>query len=465
MLKWRISRTVDIAADAMQTERLKALATVSSRFAHEIRICVLENQLNADLTGFKAAISLIFPDQTSLSDVKADVVQGNCVTVTLPNSCYGQAGEVRGVLHLSDDQGGMLPLYAFVLYVGADMTDVLRDPDNVVPSVAELLAQIQAMRDATREAKTATQNANTAAGAANTAAGKANTAASNADTAAGKANAAAGKADTAAGKANTAAGKIDKMTTAATALPEGVEPTAQMTDDGNKIHIAFGIPRGSTGQTGPQGETGATPRITFTVETGEPGTQVVVTQSGTAENPVVNLKIPRGVDGKGSVSAVKLGETTHDPDDAGVVDLGDIETPLSDSNPVPLGKTAAPGTSMQAARGDHVHPLPTAANVGARPASWMPTAADVGAYPAGAVRTAQISIAASAWSGSGPYNTVLRIPGLTAQTDCRFDLGTTLTMLAADVAWETGAGTITLTTTKKPTGELSGRVVLMEVAT
>lgn len=41
--------------------------------------------------------------------------------------------------------------------------------------------------------------------------------------------------------------------------------------------------------------------------------------------------------------------------------------------------TASPGTSDLMARGDHVHPMPSASDVGARPDSWMPTAEEVGA--------------------------------------------------------------------------------------
>lgn len=43
--------------------------------------------------------------------------------------------------------------------------------------------------------------------------------------------------------------------------------------------------------------------------------------------------------------------------------------------------TASPGTSDLMARGDHVHPMPTAQQVGARPNTWVPTAEQVGARP------------------------------------------------------------------------------------
>lgn len=49
---------------------------------------------------------------------------------------------------------------------------------------------------------------------------------------------------------------------------------------------------------GEKGDTGDTPDITFVVSTGEAGTDVQVEQSGTVDNPVVHLTIPRGDQGK-----------------------------------------------------------------------------------------------------------------------------------------------------------------------
>lgn len=43
--------------------------------------------------------------------------------------------------------------------------------------------------------------------------------------------------------------------------------------------------------------------------------------------------------------------------------------------------TASPGTSDLMARGDHVHPVPTAQEVGARPNTWTPSAEETGARP------------------------------------------------------------------------------------
>lgn len=95
-------------------------------------------------------------------------------------------------------------------------------------------------------------------------------------------------------------------------------------------------PTGPQGAAGPQGATGATPNLTMgTVTTGAPGTQAGASFSGTAEEPVLNLVIPRG--------------------DTGAVDGVDYY----EGTPEALG-TASPGTANGLSRGNHVHPMPTA---------------------------------------------------------------------------------------------------------
>ena len=59
-------------------------------------------------------------------------------------------------------------------------------------------------------------------------------------------------------------------------------------------------PQGETGAQGPKGDTGATPNIQIgTVQTLEPGQQATASMSGTPENPLLNLGIPKGATGGG----------------------------------------------------------------------------------------------------------------------------------------------------------------------
>lgn len=64
------------------------------------------------------------------------------------------------------------------------------------------------------------------------------------------------------------------------------------------------------------------------------------------------------------------------PGSPGVVDLDDVAT-LSDATPQPLG-TAAAGDDTEASRADHVHAMPSAAQVGAALASRTLTINGVG---------------------------------------------------------------------------------------
>ena len=53
---------------------------------------------------------------------------------------------------------------------------------------------------------------------------------------------------------------------------------------------------------GPKGDTGATPQISMSVSTGEAGSEASVSVSGTAENPLISLTIPRGDTGAPGVT-------------------------------------------------------------------------------------------------------------------------------------------------------------------
>ena len=78
---------------------------------------------------------------------------------------------------------------------------------------------------------------------------------------------------------------------------------AQVTNSGTSqdVKLNFVIPKGANGVTGPKGpkgDTGATPNIQIgTVQTLDPGQQATASMTGSPENPLLNLGIPKG--GKG----------------------------------------------------------------------------------------------------------------------------------------------------------------------
>ena len=113
----------------------------------------------------------------------------------------------------------------------------------------------------------------------------------------------------------------------------------------------------------------------------------VVTREGSAYVALCDAQgIAPGADGE--VPVWQLLAKKGDKGDAGPVgpqgpqgEPGRVEgIPFSDGDPAALGE-ASPGVSGGISRADHVHPMPTAQEVGARPDSWMPTAQEVGARP------------------------------------------------------------------------------------
>jgi len=227
---------------------------------------------------------------------------GNIASVTLKKSCYNKPGQFAVIVKATLD-GVTNTVFYGEGAIQASSTDTYLDEENIIPSLSDLLAQIDVMEKATANANTATGNANTAADAANTAAER----------------------------ADDAAQQVEGMTVSA---KNGETVDAEISEQNGVKHIAFTL------------QAGVTPEITFTAETGAAGTNVEITQGGTLEKPTVHLTIPRG--DTGSVDGIDYYEGT----------------------PSALG-TASPGDANGVARGNHVHPMPSAEDVGALAADGL----------------------------------------------------------------------------------------------
>ena len=96
---------------------------------------------------------------------------------------------------------------------------------------------------------------------------------------------------------NTVSVEVESTTTG----EPGTDASVTNTGDSQNVKLAFVIPKGETGETGsqgPAGATGTTPNIQIgEVTTLEPGQQATASITGTAENPVLNMGIPKGKDG------------------------------------------------------------------------------------------------------------------------------------------------------------------------
>lgn len=251
-------------------------------------------------------------------------IEGSKIVTMIPQDAANVPGPVVCMLRLSGTDGENAALAWLSLTAVDTAGEAIIDQGTRLPSLEEMMAQ--------------TLRAAEAADKAEAAAGRAEAAIANAAGAAGAANTAAGKANAAAGSAQAAAAAIEGMQADAQTLDAGADPTVDVVRGEGTLLLHFGIPAGPPG---------AVPRITFEVATGEPDTDVQVEQSGTAEAPVVRLTIPRG----------KTGAVEN--------------MPFGTQPPAALGEASA-GAADTVARSDHVHPMPSAADVGALSSTYTP---------------------------------------------------------------------------------------------
>lgn len=298
--------------------------------AHRIDVPLLRNGKTVSLSGVQ--VDGFFTSYAGDKTVHCvGTVSGNTVSVTLDKSCYTQTGPFAFVIQAT--LGGVTnTVFWGESSIFSSAADTVIDGDYIIYDLAELLKRIDAIKAATDAAETATTNANNATKTANTAATNAdnatkaaNTATTNANNATKAANTATTNANNATKAANTAAGKIDNMTVQVSGLEAGAAPTADLSLVDGHYNLSFAIPKGDKGNTG---ATGATPKITVKVVTGEAGTQASVAQSGTAENPVITLTIPRG--DTGSLGNLTINEKA--PDGAGKVTLTAADLGALDMN-------------------------------------------------------------------------------------------------------------------------------------
>ena len=300
-------------------ETLSTLFQQGDKNANVLEIELTENgkpvqMLNATVTG-----------QVERADGKRLIMDGKMengvASVTLEEEAYNVAGHLVGFVRLvSGDVKRTILRFAGKVEAASD--GPLLDSSNVIPNVEDLIAMIETMEQGTAEAVAASKSANAAA-----------------------ANAAkkAQDAETAANAANAWA----DATASGSAIDAGMQPTVEVvTDADGKKEIQFGIPAG------------VTPRLSFSAVTGPAGSNVLVEQTGTPEQPHVQLTIPRG--------------------DTGAVEGVDYYT----GNPEPLG-TPTPGTANGVARGNHVHPVPDATMIPMGPEDDIAVAAAMGTYMQG----------------------------------------------------------------------------------
>lgn len=183
---WVIEQDIDLRCGA-QTPQIwpNALMLTGDNLAHTWRVRVFDGGEAVALTG--ATVTGYFVRTDGNTVAVQGSVEGSTAIVTLAQACYAFEGDLKGVMRLTLG-GKTVTLSVLTLMVRKVLTDAIIDPGNVIPSLEDLLAQIEAMETATTAANTAAGAANTAAAAADSAASAANTAATAATNAASAAN-------------------------------------------------------------------------------------------------------------------------------------------------------------------------------------------------------------------------------------------------------------------------------------
>lgn len=310
-LRQPLRYTIDLGAGLVQ-QPMRGQLMKGDKKANRVIVHLTDGGKDVTLSGVTVTGSFIRPPDAAEIPLTGEA-SGSEAIVTLDDACYSTEGycEISVKLTIGETARTILTLTGYVLSKGSG---AYVDVSGVIPNIDDVIAQYAEMKRVTQETQAAGTAAGNAAGAANTAADEANRQAQ--------------AAQQAAQAANTAASKIDGLTVSA---EKADAAGAAISQKDGAYHVNFKLPKG---------DTGATPDITFEVETGPAGSDVQIEQRGTPEAPVVKLTIPRG--------------------DTGAVEGVDYY----EGNPKALGE-ASPGTANGVARGDHVHPKPTPEELGA----------------------------------------------------------------------------------------------------
>ena len=123
--------------------------------ANRVGVILTDNGQPSNIVGGIVAY-LIRPDEATL--IISGQSSSNRAWVYLPASAYVKVGPFSLVI-----KNGTTTIGACTGYIYRSTTDEIVDPGHVIPSIEELLAELENMRSATRAAEAAIETANTAA--------------------------------------------------------------------------------------------------------------------------------------------------------------------------------------------------------------------------------------------------------------------------------------------------------------
>lgn len=480
----------------------KAVFVCGDANAHEIRLTLKNNGVNAQLEGWDCQAYCVLNNRATAYSEEASL-EGNVVSVTFPGSFYAMAGDTLVILRMLKEDAKIDLLY-FMYTVRPGITSTVYDPSGELPDLSDFQAAIsaceaakKAANDAAGTANASAENAEAQAAAARSAADKAYKSASAAADAAADAILAAGDADDAADAANQAAATANA---AAQRVEDAIDGAADAADAANAAAalVDGAIAASEQATQGAEASAAAATQAAQEAEAkaalADAAAQGAEASAGEADAAAgrANAAAGRANAAADSIEGLTISESvveygagveasvTRDPD-SGALHVA-IQTERGPQGPGYTIKGAAYGTVAELEAAVPSPDVGDQYNVGAAApydvyrwtgAGWEnqgkiqgppgPDGAD--GVDAAAPRMMSFSLPLSGWAGSGPYTCAISEASVTATTavvECVLTAATRANQLA-DIDWATSAGSIALSTAVKPAGELAGYMILTEV--
>lgn len=164
MDNWILKQTIDLSnMEKIVRVWPEALLVAGDGLAHTWQVTVLNAGEPADLEG--ASVTAYFNRSDHRSVLATGTVEGNVISVDFPATAYAVAGAMYGILRITQTGGKVVTLSAlrFMVMIGPYSETI--DPGTVIPSIDDLLAEIEAMQEATADATSAAASATAAANA------------------------------------------------------------------------------------------------------------------------------------------------------------------------------------------------------------------------------------------------------------------------------------------------------------
>ena len=141
---------------------LDTLFVTNDNAAHRFEIEIVRGDAPVTLSGTVNAYFIRYCDNATIL-VDGGTVSGNVAKVTLKKQCYNRNTQFALIVKVATASETATVFYGEgAMHIGS--TDTYYDEENVIPSLDDLLAKIDAMETATANANTAASKANTAAG-------------------------------------------------------------------------------------------------------------------------------------------------------------------------------------------------------------------------------------------------------------------------------------------------------------